>query len=427
MPDLNQLTASEAARQIAAAEISSEAVVTDCILRVEEREPAVQAWQYLDPEYALIQARQRDAEAPIGPLHGVPVGIKDTYDTYDMPTTWGSAIHANNRPDADATSVALLRAAGAVILGKTVSTEFACLDPGKTHNPHKPNHTPGGSSSGSAAAVADEMVPVALGSQTAGSVIRPAAFCGVIGYKASYGVLNRRGMAPIADALDTIGFMARSVDDIELVLAILTARAPGPAARVPDSPPRIGLCRTHLWREADPSAVEAVEDAAARLATAGATVSEVALPTHFADLTPEAMKVMGFEASRSFAHEWRAHRDQIGPKLADQIGIGERVSFDEFQSVLRFGETCRTDAARLFDDVDILLTMSTKGEAPDGLGMTGDVRFQSMWTFLHLPCVTLPTHSGPNGLPVGTQLIGPYGADDGLLINARWAAQQLMT
>ena len=294
-------------------------MVADCLSRIREREPAVQAWQHLDPEYALAQARQRDAEAPSGPLHGVPVGIKDTFDTVDMPTTWGSPIYAGNRPGADASAVALLRAAGAVILGKTVATEFAGLDAGKTRNPHNGAHTPGGSSSGSAAAVADAMVPVALGSQTAGSIIRPAAFCGAVGYKPSYGALSRRGMAPIADALDTVGLMTRSIDDLELILAVLTCRPPPPADRAADRaaarPPRIGLCRTHLWAEIDPSAAAGVEDAASRLAAAGAEVSEVELPSRFADLAALQMKLLGFETARTFAHEWRLHRDRIGPRF----------------------------------------------------------------------------------------------------------------
>ena len=426
MPKLNELTASEAARRIAAGEITSEAVVADCLSRIREREPAVQAWQHLDPEYALAQARQRDAEAPSGPLHGVPVGIKDTFDTVDMPTTWESPIYAGNRPGADASAVALLRAAGAVILGKTVATEFAGLDAGKTRYPHNGAHTPGGSSSGSAAAVADAMVPVALGSQTAGSIIRPAAFCGAVGYKPSYGALSRRGMAPIADALDTVGLMTRSIDDLELVLAVLTCRPPPPADRAAARPPRIGLCRTHLWAEIDPSAAAAVEDAASRLAAAGAEVSEVELPSRFADLAALQMKLLGFETARTFAHEWRLHRDRIGPRFQALIEIGLQATFADFQAAIRCAEICRTELAALFDDHDMLLTMSAKGEAPQGLASTGDMSFQSLWTFLHVPCVSLPSHTGPNGLPIGTQFIGPFQGDDTLLADIRWAARHLM-
>ncbi len=426
MSSLNQLTATEAARRIAAGEVTSEAVVADCLARIREREPVVMAWQHLDEDNALDQARRRDAERPSGPLHGVPVGVKDTYDTHDMPTTWGSPIYADRRPGADATAVALLRTAGAVILGKTVTTEFAGLDPGKTRNPHDAGRTPGGSSSGSAAAVADEMVPVALGSQTAGSVIRPAAFCGVVGYKPSFGVLGRRGMAPIAEELDTVGYMARSVEDIVLVTAVLTLRTPVPPDQPLATPLRIGICRTHLWPGVDPSAADALDDAAGRLAASGATLAEVALPPHFADLMPRQMTLMGFEAARTFAHEWHTDRDRIGPKFQALIEIGLEASYEEYIAASRFAAGCRAELADLFEGCDVLLTVSAKGEAPEGLSSTGDMRFQSLWTFLHVPCITLPTARGPNGLPVGIQLVGPFHGDDALLVEARWAADRLM-
>jgi amidase len=355
----------------------------------------------------------------------VPIGVKDTFDTYDMPTEWGSPIYAGRRPGADAAVVALLRGAGAVIMGKTVSTEFAGLDPGKTRNPHDPGRTPGGSSSGSAAAVADEMVPVALGSQTAGSVIRPAAFCGVVGYKPSFGALSRRGMAPIADELDTVGYMARSVEDIALVTAVLTMRASSPPGPPRTEAPRIGVCRTHLWPEVDSCAADALDDAAVRLAAGGATLSDVELPDHFADLLARQLTLMGFEAARTFAPEWRTARDRIGPKFRELIEIGLDASYDDFLAANRFAKRCREDLAARMDGLDFLLTFSAKGEAPDGLQSTGDMRFQSMWTFLHVPCLTLPAARGPNGLPVGIQLVGPFQGDDALLRDAQWTARTL--
>jgi Asp-tRNA(Asn)/Glu-tRNA(Gln) amidotransferase A subunit family amidase len=426
MSSLNKLTATDAARRIAAGEVSSEAIVADCLAHIREREPVVMAWQHLDEDYALGQARRRDAERPSGLLHGVPVGVKDIYDTHDMPTTWGTPIHADRHPDADAAVVALLRAAGAVILGKTVTTEFAGLDPGKTRNPHDSGRTPGGSSSGSASAVADEMVPVALGSQTAGSVIRPAAFCGVVGYKPSFGVLGRRGMAPIAEELDTVGYMARSVEDIALLMAVLTLRAPMPPVQPRATPLRVGVCRTHLWPEIDQSAADALDDAARRLAASGATLAEVVLPRQFADLTPRLMTLIGFEAARTFAHEWHTDRDRIGPNLQALIETGLETPYEEYIAACRFGAACRAELAALFEGSDVLLTVSAKGEAPEGLSSTGDTRFQSMWTFLHVPCITLPTARGPNGLPVGIQLVGPFHGDDTLLAQARWAADLLI-
>ena len=426
MAGLNELTATEAARRIAAGETSCEAVVSECILRIEAREPDVRAWEYLDPEYALNQARAIDAGPNRGPLHGVPIGIKDIFDTADMPTTFGSPIYAGNRPAADAATVAMLRAAGALILGKTVTTEFAASNPSKTRNPHNLEHTPAGSSSGSAAAVADMMVPAAFGSQTAGSVIRPAAFCGTVGYKASFGVINRRGLGSQAESLDTIGCMTRCVDDVALLKAVITGRPAPPPGTMPDRPPRIGLCRTHLWTEFDPSAVEATEDAAARLAEAGASVSEVALPAHFAEITTVQWTVLAVEAARAYTHEWHHHRDQLSEKMRAVFQLGHDAADEDYVAALAFGERCRAELAPVFDDVDMLLTPSANGEAPKGLDWTGDVRFQTLWSFLHVPAITLPSHTGPNGLPVGNLLVGRYHGDEALFDNARWAERVLM-
>jgi amidase len=425
MAKLHELTATEAARRIAAGEITSEALVSDCLERIAAREPTVQAWQYVDPAYSLKQARDLDRGPRRGALHGVPVAIKDTYDTHDMPTGYGSPIYETNRPTSDAATVALLRAAGAVIMGKTVSTEFAARHPGKTRNPHNPAHTPGGSSSGSAAAVGDRMVPVGFGSQTAGSVIRPAAFCGTVGYKASYGLFNRRGLAAQAEALDTIGFMARSVDDIELCNAVLTSRTAPAPGRLPSRPPRIGICRTHLWNEVDPSARNAVEDVAKRLAAAGAFVKDVTLPDSFASITPMQWKLLSYEAARALAFEWNHHRDQLSPEIQDVFRIGHETTYEEYLAAVRLAEESRAKMPAIFEPFDILLTYSAQGEATKGLEATGDVRFQTLWSFLHLPVITLPTHKGPNGLPVGVLVVGRFRDDDALMLNARWALQQL--
>jgi len=423
---LNELSATEVARRIAAGETTSEAVVADCLLRIELREPDVRAWEYLDAEYGLAQARERDAEPSRGPLHGVPVGIKDIYDTYDMPTAFGSPIYENNRPASDAAAVALLRRAGAVIMGKTVTTEFAASPPSKTRNPHNIDHTPAGSSSGSAAAVADKMVPIAFGSQTAGSVIRPAAFCGAVGFKSTFGLFDRRGLAPQAESLDTIGFMTRTVDDVALCAAVLTTRTPPAPGGMPARPPRIGLCRTHLWDEMDPSSVEALEDSAARLAAAGASVTDVALPDRFADITPRQWSVLAVEAARAYTYEWQNHRDKLSEKMREIFQLGWDTSQEDYLAALDFGVECRAAMPGIFEDFDLLLTPSANGEAPKGHAWTGDVRFQTMWSFLRLPCITLPSHKGPNGLPVGVLLVGRAGGDDDLFDNARWVEQVLM-
>ena len=426
MAKLNELSATEAAGQIAAGSITSEALITDCLVRIAAREVVVKAWEYLDRDLALAQARARDKSTGArGPLHGVPIAIKDIFATHDMPTGMGSPIYRGQRTMTDAACVALLRAAGAVILGKTVSTEFAASHPGKTTNPHNAAHTPGGSSSGSAAAVADFMVPAGLGTQTAGSTIRPAAFCGAIGYKPSYGLFNRAGTMSESESLDTIGIITRSIDDAQLIGAVLAGIAPRPVRTQPVKPPKIGLCRTHLWQLAAPETVEAVEDAAGRLKSAGAQVTEIKLPESYARLTEAHWRVLAFEFARALAWERANHFDKLSEKLKAIIEIGLGQSLENYRADLRLAQDCRNELAAVFKGCDALLAPSAAGEAPLGLAATGDYRFQGFWTFLYTPCLTLPTHKGPKGLPVGIQLIAPIDADDALFDAARWVWSSL--
>jgi len=303
---INELSASEVARLIARGELTSEAAVTACLARIEERDSVVRAWAYLDPDLALAQARARDREPNRGPLHGVPIGVKDVIDTADMPTEMGSPIYRGYRPRADASCVALVRTAGAVILGKTATFEFAGMTPGATTNPLNQAHTPGGSSSGSGASVADFMVPIAFGTQTGGSVLRPAAFCGAFGYKPSFGRFNTAGLKPAAQSLDTIGLIARSIEDLELVDAVLVGRASTPKTSLPV--PSIGACRTHLWPMAQPETVAAFEDSVTKLERAGADVRELTLPPLFAELTGARERISDYERARGMAHEWQHHR-----------------------------------------------------------------------------------------------------------------------
>lgn len=419
----NALSASEAARLIARREITSEALVHDCLERIASREPTVRAWAFIDPGLALSQARERDRAAVRGALHGVPIGVKDVFDTADMPTQMGSPIYQGWRPPADAACVAMARAAGAVILGKTVTAEFAGMTPGETRNPHDPSHTPGGSSSGSAAAVADFMVPLALGTQTGGSVLRPASFCGVVGYKPSFGRYNRAGLKMAAESLDTIGTLARTIDDVELMDAVLAGTAP----RRPEAlrAARIGVCRTHLWSTALPETAAAVEDSAARLARAGARVREVALPEEFAGLTSARDLVGSVERSRAIAHEWHHHRDRISERMRRSLQLGSETPCAEYAEALALAARCRARLAAVFEDVDLLLAPCVPGEAPAGLESTGDPRFQRLWTVLHVPTMTLPTHEGPNGLPVGIQLVAPMLGDARLFDSARWVWEKL--
>ena len=423
--NLHKISASEIARRIAAGEITAEAVVNDCLERIENREGTVHAWASLDPELARRQARELDRGPRRGPLHGVPIGVKDVIDTADLPTEMGSPIYRGNRPANDAACVALVRAAGAIILGKTVTAEFAGMTPGPTANPHNPAHTPGGSSSGSGAAVADFMVPAAFGTQTGGSILRPASYCGVIGYKATYGAFSRVGLKLAAESLDTIGLLTRSLDDIELLTAVLLGKQPdGP--RPLSTAPVIGLCRTPLWDTAQPETVRAVEDAAKRLSSSGAKLRDVVLPREFAGLKAAAREAINnYERSKALAFEWNSCRDRISERLQRCIQQGLEMPYQDYLAAVRLGETCRAALDSAFEGIDVLLAPCVEGEAPVGLGHTGDPGFQAMWTILHVPTVSLPTHRGPQGLPVGIQIIAPRYQDERLFACARWIWQQL--
>jgi Asp-tRNA(Asn)/Glu-tRNA(Gln) amidotransferase A subunit family amidase len=420
----NQLTATAAVAQLAAGALTAEALTRAYLDRAEERQ-SVKAWIWLDPEQALAQARAADRAGRPGLLAGLPIGVKDIIDTAGMPTEHGSPIYRGNRPFADAACVALLRMAGATILGKTVTTEFANRFPGATVNPHNPAYTPGGSSSGSAAAVADFQVPAALGTQTGGSVIRPAAFCGVLGYKPSFGEFSRSGIKLQCHNLDTLGLLCRSLDDIALLRAALTAtphRKIDPAG----GPPRIGLCRTPAWDQAEPATQALLEQSAARLAAAGAPVSEVAFAAPFADILDHHRRIFAFEAARNYAYEYEEHHEQVSRELRDTLLTpGRELPLAAYVEAIETAEAFRRHLDDVFAGVDILLTPSAPGEAPEGLTSTGSPNFNSIWTLAWTPCVTLPAGTGPHGLPLGIQLVGPRFHDEALLDMAAWVAAQL--
>lgn len=339
-------------------------------------------------------------------------------DTADLPTAMGSPIWAGHRPRADAAVVAMMRAAGGVLLGKTVTAELAYVQPGPTTNPHDAAHTPGGSSSGSAAPVAAGMVPLALGTQTGGSILRPASFCGVVGFKPSFGVVPRFGLRLMSDSLDTIGVFARDVADVALWLGLF-----GVEARSLDAPPRIAVCRMPLWAEADPAARAAVEQAAARLADAGAVVRELALPERFADFTATRVVINDVEIARSLAHEWRVARDRLSPRLAAAVEKGLGIGAAAYRQALGAAQAARAEIPALLRDVGALLVLGAAGEAPEGLGHTGDSRFRGLWTLLHGTAIGLPVSRGPRGLPVGVQLVAPQRQDARLLAVAAWPAR----
>ena len=423
MTELLQLSAREAAQRIAEGKLTSQELVGACLERIAARETAVGAWAFLDPDQALAEARARDQAKPVGPLHGVPIGVKDVMDTSDMPTSYGSRAYRGHQPRADAACVALARAAGAVILGKTVTTEFAAMSPGKTRNPVNPAHTPGGSSSGSAAAVADRMVPLAFGTQTAGSIIRPAAFCGVVGYKPSFGTVAIAGTKIFAPSLDTIGGFAGDVADIAWFIAALTDR-PNLEPREPASRPRIGLYRTEPWREAEPATIATLERAADSLASAGAKVAERGPFGAFEGLVRAQQTLMGYEGVRSFAWE-RFHRaEAIMPRTAALLTDGATISAAAYDEALATAAAARAAVPDFFGDCDAMLVPSAPGEAPP-IATTGDPVFNRPWTLLHLPCITLPASRGPMGLPVGVQLVGRFRDDVRLLAVARFAETAL--
>ncbi|MDH3701864.1 MAG: amidase [Alphaproteobacteria bacterium] len=417
------LSVTAAATAIAAGNFTSEALVASCLERIAEREPAVLAFAYYDADAALAAARRLDGMAPSGPLHGIPVGIKDIIDTADMPTECNSPIYAGHRPAQDATCVARLRRAGAIILGKTVTTEFASTHPGPTRHPRNPERTPGGSSSGSAAAVGDTMLPLALGTQTGGSVIRPSAFNGVVGYKPAWGLYDTAGVKPLAVALDTIGFMTRSLDDVPLVSGVLADRPATVPATVEN--PKIAVVRGGEWDQADPEMQALLENTAARLGAAGATVRDVALPEPFGRIAAIQRVLMAAGAADAFQHEWATNREKLSDPFQTLVATGLKFTDAEKTEAAAVAEQCRARLPNLFDANEIILTPSAPGEAPLGLHSTGNSVFNRVWTTLHVPCLTIPVQDGPNGLPLGVQFVEPLSDEANLLGGARWAARAL--
>ncbi len=423
MQKLNELGAREAAQRLASRHITAEQMARTCLERIEARESTVGAWIHLDPAAVLAQAKQLDAGPVRGPLHGLPIGVKDIIDTIDMPTCYGSAVYPGHRPAADAAGVALARAAGALILGKTVSTEFAWFHPGKTANPRDPRCTPGGSSSGSAAAVADSMVPLAFGTQTAGSIVRPASYCGIVGYKPTYATLPRAGIKPLAESLDTLGVMARSPGDAAFLVGALSGRD---LLREPlERAPRIALCRTHEWAAAQPETIAALDHAAKTASRTGAHVHDLALPKPFSGLLQAQIDLMNHESWRSLAsdrlHKFSGLSDTL-KKLLDAAGKVDAARYDEARAL---AATCRAMLGDVFGDADVILAPSAPGEAPRGLAATGDPIFCRSWTLLGVPAMNIPCSQGPNGLPVGVQVIGRIGDDSLLVAVAEWLQQKL--
>src|SRR5688572_3695607 len=443
LTNLHLLSASEAARLIRDGIISSEQLVEACLARIREMDPQVQAWAFLDADYALTQAHALDelrlSGRAIGPLHGVPIGLKDIFDTADMPTECGSVLYAGRTPSRDATVTAMLRAAGAVIMGKTVTTEFAYFSPGKTRNPNNLEHTPGGSSSGSAAAVAASMVPLALGSQTNGSTIRPAAYCGVIGFKPTHGLISRHGALALSRTLDHVGLFANSLDDIALLaeqivrhdendpdtrprahlpFAVITAEEP-PLA------PMFAFIKTPHWQRADEETREGFAEIIDHL---GSQVEEVELFPSAGDAWQWHQSIMSAEMAYNLEREWRTGGARLSEQLRAQIEGGREVRAAEYLDALGRIKLVNDSFIELFEQrYDAILTPAAPSAAPKGLASTGDPSFCTLWTFCGMPALSLPLLQSSAGMPLGVQLVGPRHGDARLLRTARWLAAKVAT
>lgn len=438
---LHTLTASEAAPLLRQGALSAQAWMEACLGRIAQRETAVGAWEYLDPAMARQQSFRCDQQQaqglPLGPLYGIPVAVKDIFATADMPTGWGTPIHAGQPLPYDAAVVARLRAAGAIIVGKTVTTEYALARAGKTRNPHHLDHTPGGSSSGSAAAVADRMVPLAVGTQTAGSVLRPAAYCGVLGFKPSFGLISRYGVMPVSRDLDHVGVFARSLDDIVLLCRVLF----GPDGRDPDclghpalppsvemplpAPPRLGFVPTPFWHEVEPEAQNAILARLEQFRTAGASVEEVPLPAALADYLDTLDVLIACGMAAHHGADYDHHRGAMSPALGQTIERGRSYGGVAYAAARWAVANYSAALAPLFDRYDALVTPVTTGVAPLGLENTGTFKFCAPWSLTGVPAISLPIGQGRHHLPLAMQLVGGRGQDGTLLQVARWVLVQL--
>jgi Asp-tRNA(Asn)/Glu-tRNA(Gln) amidotransferase A subunit family amidase len=437
---LADMTALQMRDEIARGAVKAVELAEACLQRIVEREPDVEAFTYLDSDYVMRQAKAADAYRgtgrPIGPLHGVPVGIKDIVDTRDMPTENGTRFDLGRRPSEDAAVVERLREAGAIILGKTVTTELAVYTPGKTRNPHDPGRTPGGSSSGSAAAVAAHMAPLALGTQTNGSVIRPASFCGVVGFKPSRGLISRRGVLTQSPPLDQVGTFSRTVEDAALMTDVIAgyderdpatflAAHPGllaTAASRPPVKPSFVLVRSPVWERAE----EEVRDGFAELAEAlGDRIGEIELPEPFARAHEWHRAIMLADLAKNFARYYDRNPAGLSDRLRGMIEEGQKVRAVDYNRALDGMALLNAGLEKLFERFDAIVTPAAPGEAPLGLESTGDPVFSTLWTYCGVPAVTLPLLTGSSGMPIGVQLVGRRFYDGRLLRTARWLTETL--
>jgi Asp-tRNA(Asn)/Glu-tRNA(Gln) amidotransferase A subunit family amidase len=415
------LSALDLAGHIEAGELTPRAVVEMCAEAIAAHEKDVRAFTVLDLDGARRAAEDKNLIAL--PLRGLPVAFKDIYVTADFPTEYGSPIYAGHRPASDAAAVVMARNAGGIGIGKTVTTEFASMVPSVTRNPHDLGHTPGGSSSGSCAAVAAGMVPIAFGTQTAGSVVRPAAFCGVAGFKPSYRLIPLVGVKDVSWHLDTAGVFGASVADVAFAAAAVTGRDLRVDGKTP-SAPRVALVRTHLWTEASPAMRSAVETAARAAEAAGAKVSDLVLPPLLEQAYAAQFVIQDYETARSLAFEYDRRRDMIDPRLREALESGSRISADDYDAARRAASRGRQVLADAMADYDVILTPSAPGAAPEGFATTGNPMFNRLWTLMGAPCVNVPGLSD-NSLPLGLQIVGRFGRDRSTLEAAQFVERAI--
>ena len=416
---INEFSAIELASRIAHREISAEDLTRAYLERINERESTVHAWEHLNPEQAIKFARELDKGAISGPLHGLPIGVKDIIDTIDYPTEYGTSIYKCHQPEWDATCVAALKAQGGFVFGKTVTVELAFFEPAKTTNPHNPQHTPGGSSSGSAAAVADHMVPLSIGTQTGGSIIRPAAYCGVVGYKPSFHWINRSGVKLASSTLDTIGFFGRSVADVGFFASAICNRQL--VLNIAEhTPKKIGICRTYEWNNAEPETVLLMETVEKYLTQRNVDFEIVDLPDFFKDCAACHRNISAYEMARSYAYEHHHFPEKLSDILKAFLNEGKTISSDTYDAAQELTLKCRAWLTDKFKSIDVMLTPSTTGEAPATLRHTGDSTFNRLWTLMETPAINIPIAKGPNGMPLGLQIIGPVNSDIKALNIAAW-------
>ncbi len=418
--DLINLSASQAASLIKNKEISSVELTQACLDRINDRNDLVGAFKFFDPEYSLRQAHEADSVPAMSNLHGVPFGVKDVIDTADFPTERGTPIHKDRQPSADATCVQLMRKSGAVLLGKVVTTEYAMFTPNETRNPLNLAHTAGGSSSGTGAAVADKMVPIAFGNQTAGSLIRPAAFCGVYGLKPTHGTTDGAGILPLQPYFDTLGYMARSIEDLQRFYGVVTEENQT-TVWTRERTPKIGFCETYQWTFAQKESKDMLNQTAEQFESLGVEVQTLTLPGHYSDIVDLHRLILYHGISRSLAKDYQSASAQMSEGLRDVIQEGMSHSEETYQRACQKAKQLRANADEIFGDLDGIICPSAPGEAPEGTN-TGSPIFQVTWTLLGVPCINLPCGLGPKGLPVGVQLIGRRHNDAALLA----LANQLM-